>query len=92
VAADVVKRLHGARLVADDDDAVAAAVLEDEIVPGLGNPVFVVGHQPEVLRDEPFVVDEMFLVHVIRGRYRRAFAPATGIGLWRLTGRCERRL
>ena len=92
MAADVVVRLHRARLIADDDDAVAMAVLEDEVVAGLRNPVFVIGHQPELLGDEPFVVDKVLLIDVVGGGNRGAFAPPAGIGLRGLAGRRERRL
>ena len=50
MTADVVESLHLAGLVAQDDDAVAAAVLEDEVVAGLGDAALVIGHQPEVAR------------------------------------------
>ena len=75
VTAHVVVRLDGAGSVAEDDDAVAAAVREHEIVAGLRDTSLVVGEQPEMRGDEPFIGEVMFFVDVVLRRNRGPLAP-----------------
>ncbi len=77
--ADVVKRLHCPGLVAEDDDAVAAAVFEHEVVARLGDPVLVIGHQPEMVGDEPLVVQVVLFLEVVLRRNRGAFPPSARV-------------
>ena len=73
--AHVVKRLHRPGLVAEDDDAVAAAVFEHEVVARSGDPILVIGHQPEMVGDEPLVVQVVLFLEVVLRRNRGAFPP-----------------
>ena len=76
MAADVVEGFQLTALVSQDDRAVTAAELEDEVVPGLGNAAHMVDHQPEILADDTLVVQIVLLVGVGLRR-ESSFRPAT---------------
>ena len=78
--ADVVVRLHRTRSVAEHDHALAAAVLEHEVVAGIRDAAFVIGHQPQMVADEPLVGEIVFLVDVILRRNGVPLAPPARIG------------
>jgi hypothetical protein len=82
--ADVVIRLHRSRSVAENDHALAAAVLEREVIAGIRDAALVVDHEPQVIADEPFIGEIVLLVDVILGRNRVALGPSARIGY----GRC----
>src|SRR5207245_3572609 len=69
----------GPRVVAQDDDVLAAAELEHEVVTRIGNAALMIDHQPEAFRDEALIVLVVPRVEVVLGRDRGPLAPSLGV-------------
>ena len=76
----VVIRLHRPRPIPQNDRALPESELEQEEVPRVGDPAFMIGHQPEMLGDEPLIVQVVLLCDVILPWNRGPLLPAPRIG------------
>jgi hypothetical protein len=75
MTADVVKRLDGSLVVPDEDDVLAPAELEHEVVAGFGDATDVIDHQPQAVRDVTLVLHVAPRIEVVLRRDGGSLAP-----------------